>query len=264
MVEETHERNPYDPTPEYIKQTLDFLKSIGINLPATTFYWTSFIDRHSDIPEVFTELPYKQEDSGKVAYHTPKHMLGVANIALRLSAEYRNMPTPTRAAVVIAAMYHDHSHTLGTSDDYTNIRIAVDEFTKSYSSSEHDVKIDYEHIYEWRNLVKDLIRSTLFVYGVERYPGTDASNVLRDADMLYMTVSKNTGEIFNELCSETIESNVGYTGLVEGYHKQVNFITKVKYFTPAAQLMFGRDLATSLLDIRNYISIKTNRGIDNV
>lgn len=242
------------PVDRHLLETVEFLNEMGMVAPVKLTGWVNYIDRHRSIPIVFTDLPYKYHESLPHTYHTPEHMLAVANIALALSADYRYMSNGQRAAIVMAAMYHDHSHTLGKSPDHVNISLAIEEFLKSGIG-----QVDPE----WQGLVVDLIQSTHYVHGVERYSNSELSDILMDADMLYMTVSKNTGDIFYRLCGETMSNNVSYTDMSTGYKKQLSFLTRVKFFTPKAQQFFGRDLSTSLQDIRNYITVKTGRSVDN-
>lgn len=242
------------PIDRHLLETVEFLNGMGMVVPVKLSGWVNYIDRHRSIPIVFTSLPYKYDESLPHVYHTPEHMLAVANIALALMGDYPYMSNGQRAAIIMAAMYHDYNHTLGKSPDDVNIAIAAEAFIKSGIGQVDPV---------WQGLVVDLIHSTHYVHGVGRYSNSELSDVLMDADMLYMTVSKNTGDIFYRLCGETMSHNVSYTDMAAGYKKQLAFLTRVKFFTSKAQQFFGRDLATSLQDIRNYIAIKTGRSLEN-
>lgn len=248
----------------HITAIVDYLGEVGFQVTANPDT-NEYLDRNKDVPSVFTALPsditdaYASDDT----YHSGEHALAVANIAMAIIGktwvckdnEYWKDETVSRAAaVILAAMYHDVGHSLGKTTDRENIEVAVGHLKAHLAKAEYlQNKSRHAGFY---NMVESLIRSTLFVYGNTRYSNSVEQSILMDADMLYLTVSNNSGEVYHKLAREMNGGNEPSVELMDkGYWRQIQFMAEVKLFTANGQYLFGKNFSQSLSDIRDYIRL---------
>lgn len=105
-------------------------------------------------------------------YHNADHMLTVACIMSWLMIN--NGYTPERGDI-LAAIMHDHDHSLGHLTDRANIERAT---TGLLAVCREENIADFEY-------ADHLIRLTEFPFKIENNPVTLAEKALRDADLLY-------------------------------------------------------------------------------
>lgn len=247
-----------------IKAIVDYLGEVGFQVTANPDT-IEYLDRNNDIPRVFTALPpdiavaYASDDT----YHSGEHALAVANIAMAIIGktwicnddEYWKDETVSRAAaIILAAMYHDAGHSLGKTTDRENIEVAVSYLHDHLAKSEYPFREPRHRGFQV--MVDSLIRSTLFVHGNARYSNSVEQSILMDADMIYLTVSNNSGEVYHKLAREMNGGNEPSAELMDkGYWRQIQFMAEVKLFTAHGQYLFGKNFSQSLSDIRDYIRL---------
>lgn len=240
---------------EGLQPVLDILSHLGIRPRATFMYPTMCLDRYNEIPMVLSALPPELTADGvylgECYYHSAQHALGVANIAWTLMRPY-TLSNRERAVVLLAAMYHDAGHSGGKENDHWNVAQSIAKLRNDtravVMSPDSDLAVTVD-------MACNLIQRTLFVYGIGRYPENIVSDILRDADMLYATVSINTGLIVHKLTTERLGTDPTANQLKSAYKQQVKFLTQLEFFTPEAQRLFGKNLAPSLRDLRYYTKL---------
>ena len=172
--------------------------------------------------------------SKDLPYHNNAHMYGTACVAFQLvsdmRASHRNtttLNTNELKALLHAALLHDYGHSGGSMDDAWNIENAVKHAEKTVP-------------YPLQRIVIPAIRCTKFPFVVE--PTNVVERILRDADILYATVTGDAAIIMEGLRAEINVkrgrgNKLSYTEMVEA---QIKFLSEVKFYTKEGKMMMDR------------------------
>lgn len=176
--------------------------------------------------------------SGNQPYHNNKHMYGVAVIAdyLYRTEVAGDMCRVDHVHLIVAALMHDYGHSGGVQDDSVNIRHATSAIQHMYiRGSVH---------------IKQMIAITEYPFKHE--PSSISEKCLRDADLLYATLSGDPRIIMEGLRAELAVARaeeIDYLAMVEG---QRTFMSSVRLYTSVGQRLFDRFTPSYLDSLGEY------------
>lgn len=160
-----------------------------------------------------------ENPSRNLPYHNNFHQASVALVADRMwSAIHKENRPVERAALIMAAMFHDYRHSGGVKPDTNNIVTALRAIQPLLSSN-------------IENLVYEAVLSTEFPF--VRDPVSDVAKVLRDADILACTVCSQTTYYKQYVVGlrKEIETAKGTRiSDKEFFTMQMNFLPNVEFF----------------------------------
>lgn len=133
------------------------------------------------LPRAFRYIVEHNKSNG-APYHSLHHMLRVMYYCNE-GAEFHKLDSQSRINLLVAALFHDFSHTQGKEKDPVNVAIAISGAQSWYNSNplnETNVNIDK---------VKSIIKATEYVGGENPYtiPAEDLTieqAIIRDADLM--------------------------------------------------------------------------------
>lgn len=165
------------------------------------------------------ELHWVNNESASLPYHSNFHQASVAVVANTIWRSIHGEERPVeRAALIIAAMFHDYNHSGGTKPDTINVVSAIHNI---YSVVPYSVE----------QLVYEAILSTEFPF--VRDPVSDVAKVLRDADILACTVCSQATyyqQYVVGLRKEIEVSKKASISAEEFFTMQMNFLPNIKFF----------------------------------
>ncbi len=176
-------------------------------------------------------LHWENNPSKLLPYHNNFHQASVAVLADTIwRVIYKNERPEERAALIIAAMFHDYNHSGGAKPDTINVVTTLRDICPLVPPS-------VEH------LVYEAILSTEFPF--VRDPVSDVAKVLRDADILACTVCSQYTYYQQYVVGLRKEIELAKNTTIsdeEFFTMQMNFLPNIKFFVasePCDDLMFA-------------------------
>ena len=171
----------------------------------------------------------KNNPSANVPYHNTRHMIDMTRIAQNLlmvqgTESYTDGDTGDMTVLTLAGLFHDFAHSGGKEDDTKNVKRACKEAFTFLSGKPSISNIMLNDIIE-------TIECTVFPFTVE--PTTLYQKCIRDADVLYATMSQDPTIIMEKLRDEICVSQdraISYEEMLEGQRK---FMDGVILYTDA-------------------------------
>jgi hypothetical protein len=128
------------------------------------------------LPRAFRYI-VENNKSNAAPYHSLHHMLRVM-YHCNEGAEYHKLDSLSRINLLVAALFHDFSHTQGKEKDDVNVQIAISGVQSWYNSNplnETNVNIDK---------VVEIIKATQYPYVIPAEDLTIEQAIIRDADLM--------------------------------------------------------------------------------
>lgn len=193
-------------------------------------------------------------------YHNNEHMRCVWAIAQDLwdsEKEDVGLGHPDWSLVVLmfSSLLHDYDHSAGKDSDFYNV-LRAREFVE-----EHLDRVGYSLPQHVKTAIGSAIGCTVFPFTPETDPQNKIEMVLRDADILYTSMSMRPELVLEHLRAEIMvaaKRDITYGEMLDG---QIKFMEEAKLFTRAGQL------AWTIYSKRYYKSMRAyaqNKGINNV
>lgn len=202
--------------------------NVSVQQKINRMYILEVIDSHHLLPLVDLMLrECERLGTDKNPYHNSEHMLNVARRAMMLcemEGGYTRKPE-----LLIAALCHDVGHSGGTTDDHTNIEVAVRFFNTKVVP--WLIVQNMERSIQFSD-IEEAIRDT--EYPFIRTPDTTISTYLRDADALESYDIDGPKRILTDLRAELINSGKPMT-MAAMLDAQRPFVESIVYFTRAAR-----------------------------
>ena len=147
----------------------------------------------------------KKSLSNSAAYHNFYHIMVVAEGCLEAS-EYYNFSKEDTENILIAALFHDFSHSMGKEKDDVNIKVAIDGLILWADKN----KCNYE-------IIRNIIKATEYPYKIESSELSIRQQIIRDAD-LRMCLCENyiqqiifgLGAEMKKTTQEMIDGQIGF------------------------------------------------------
>lgn len=177
--------------------------------------------------------------SGNYPYHNNRHMYGVAVIAdylYRTEAGNEGYPAD-HERLIVAALMHDYRHSGGAQLDIVNIRHAMDAVLHMYIRG-----VPY---------IQRMIALTEYPFKYE--PSSISEKCLRDADLLYATLSDEPAIVMEGLRAEMIVSrdkDITRADMAEG---QKAFMQSAVFYTDTGRILFNRFTRRYLDSLDAYV-----------
>lgn len=190
-------------------------------------------------------------NAGKdLPYHNNKHMEGVWGIAQHIWAFDRDTKDPvvneqSLTILMCAALLHDYDHSGGDTTDHYNV-LRAREYVSELLAQEHMAVSP-----EIREAVDKAIACTVYPFTVE--PVTQVEKVLRDADILYATLSRDPRIIMEDLRAEigvAAKREISYQEMLDG---QTKFTESVVLFTTSGKGVWDIHQPKYLEQLINYV-----------
>lgn len=171
----------------------------------------------------------KLNPSADVPYHNNDHMSVMTDIAVAIyMKECGKIDPHDLTVVIVAGMLHDWNHSAGHFSDKVNIARAVDGFNQYMSWTGSGFVIDNIRGTFEEDVVQ-AIKCTEFPFVQE--PQTLVEKCLRDADILYASMSQDPELILTELRKEIEVARAHSISREQMCTGQREFFAKAKLYT---------------------------------
>lgn len=196
--------------------------------------------------------------SAEAPYHNNEHMRTVWQIAQDLwDSEKEDVglgdPDWSMAVLMFASLLHDYDHSAGKDNDHYNV-LRTREFVELLINR-HGYSLPRRVIVA----IDEAIACTEFPFTTE--PKTKVEMVLRDADMLYASMSMDPKLVMEHLRAEIMvaaKRDITYGEMLDG---QLKFMAEAKFYTHAGQLAWALYSKRYNRSLEAYAQAK---GINNV
>jgi hypothetical protein len=200
-------------------------------------------------------------------YHNVRHCLSVVYHAIAAAdtgdfpstlkgVAVDTMSSATRRNLILASLFHDHSHSGGVYPDYDNIKVAMD-FVSAHS-------VGGEGVFADASSIRQLIRVTEYVYpNFTATPESFAECCIRDADLCAVYSHEGRASIL-DLYAELGKIKVGepitqefVDSLLESNTK---FLREAKMYTKYGQHLKATQLTRSLDQLEEMLQYLVNNS----
>lgn len=184
--------------------------------------------------------------SGNLPYHNNRHMYGVAVVAdylYRTEVGFDGYSVDLER-LIVAALMHDYQHSGGVQSDDVNVRRAMDAIPYIYFRG-----VPY---------IQQMIAITEYPFKHE--PRSISEKCLRDADLLYATLSNEPAIVMEGLRAEMIASrgeDITRADMVKG---QKAFMQSAVLYTDAGRILFDRFTPEYIRSLEEYAANKTSEA----
>lgn len=192
--------------------------------------------------------------SKDIPYHNNAHLKGVWGIARDLwNVECEDVgleePTWELAVLMVASLFHDYAHSGGHESDAINVK----------RSRDYVSKLLMENNFTFPHFVHAAIDSAIACteFPFIREPANKLEMVLRDADLLYATLTQDPETILVCLRAEICISQNRAITFAEMYEGQVKFLGTTRMFTRTAQVLWDKYTQPYLDEMAKYARVKT-------
>lgn len=190
--------------------------------------------------------------SADVPYHNNKHMKGVWDIGLIIwDAEKEDIGLGSdwaTIALMFVCLLHDYGHSAGKDNDHYNV-LSTREFV-----SELIAKHGYSLPGRVIEVIDKAIECTEFPFVIP--PRNKLEKVMRDADVLYATVSLDPTIVMEDLRAEiqvAAKREITYAEMLEG---QADFMEKAELFTETGRVIWDIYAPRYLVRLQDYVKEK--------
>lgn len=210
----------------------------------------------TNVGQLVNELnTYIQTNPSKdLPYHNNKHMTTCCSIGFRiLAGELKanpKLPLPESFAskLTVITMLHDYDHSGGLNPDSVNIQRALIGLRGFIAFS----KLDFDE--EFIRSVTECIQVTEFPF--TKQPVTLLEQVMRDADILYATLSGDPEVIMEGLREEVSVARASEMSYVEMLESQAKFKDAVTLFTNEGKRLYDLNKDIYFNSLVKYVESK--------
>jgi len=188
----------------------------------------------------------REHNTSKAPYHSNRHMLEMCGIATTLytnSSEREYETSQELYHLQLACLFHDFGHTGGHLTDRENITIATEVF-RQWAKAENIYQGDIERIVQMIEITE---------YPFKENPLTFAESCIRDADVLYPTLSEDPRIIMEHLRAEIEVSSscpVSHQAMLDG---QFAFSENIVLFTKLGQKFWDQAMPPYMATLKDYV-----------
>lgn len=194
----------------------------------------------------------EENPSKDVPYHNNAHMKGVWGIVQDLWKVEREdvglvEPTWEWAVLMVSSLFHDYAHSAGYENDTSNVKRTREIVDKLIS----------QHGFTFPEFVVEAIDSAIACteFPFIKDPSDKLEMVLRDADLLYATLTMDPETILVKLRAEICISQNRHITFAEMYEGQVKFLGSAKMFTKTAQDLWDKYTQPYLDEMAKYVKV---------
>lgn len=167
-----------------------------------------------DFGKSILKYHFDKNTSLNAPYHNFYHILTVADNCLEACAYY-NLDINKEINIIVAALFHDFSHSMGKLKDNENIKNAIISFEEWYNDNNQ-----YNSLINKENVI-DIIKSTEYPYVIDSKDLTIEQKIIRDSDLCQMLLDNRIQQVYIGLSTEM---NLSIYDMLKGQEKFINSI----------------------------------------